>query len=270
MNIRQLKNVGAEDIHDVKAFITYRVALYNYSSELGIKFNQIVDYYDNTLTLKGVNYVKINAAGQEEYEEIPQTSWNQVGDKNLKIYHEDKSDSGDTRTFKEVRLNLEKEIDHHSMQYIDFIFEMEVKPDNIIQTDASGKITDSIEEVLRKTKTNVVEVTSYSTYYCEDGLNVENANSYTYNEHPKAQREIAGIVDSYSNPENVDGIRETNIGLVPYQPYIHEEDDGIAFARFIEQTERTLSGNVWIESRRNRFERYSCCYFTEWWFYWCS
>lgn len=247
------ENVGAEDIHDVKAFITYRVALYNYSSELGIKFNQIVDYYDNTLTLKGVNYVKINAAGQEEYEEIPQTSWNQVGDKNLKIYHEDKSDSGDTRTFKEVRLNLEKEIDHHSMQYIDFIFEMEVKPDNIIQTDASGKITDSIEEVLRKTKTNVVEVTSYSTYYCEDGLNVENANSYTYNEHPKAQREIAGIVDSYSNPENVDGIRETNIGLVPYQPYIHEEDDGIAFARFIEQTERTLSGNVWIESRRNRF-----------------
>ena len=124
-------------------------------------------------------------------------------------------------------------------RYIYVTFEMETIPENIIN------VADTEETKKNKIKVNIVEVSSYGTYHALDGLNSTNINSY--NEHPIGTN--AGLVDFKSMPENVDGIKETGVALKPYVPNVHEWDDSIAFVKFVEKQERTLSGNVWIENR---------------------
>lgn len=224
---------------DVHTYITYRLHLINNSSELGVQFNDIVDYYDSSLVLQSVILAK------EDGTKISDVANSTKGDKTLKVYNSKGSDSGTTKSnFKELHITPNIKVAPNATYYIDVTFEMPTIPDNIIQSSDSAEVIES------KLKINVAEVNSYTTYYVGNGIN--SGNRYSYNEHVSG--DIAGIFDQDSNPGNVIGLRKTGIAVRPYIAYPHEKDDGIAFAEFIENEERKLSGKVWKENRNNKVE----------------
>lgn len=238
---RDDKAINANVAADVHTYITYRLHLTNNSSDIGVQFNDIVDYYDSSLVLQSV--ILANEDGSKKSDISNAT---RDGNKSLQIYESNGNNSGTTKNnFKELHITPNLKVEPGATYYIDVTFEMPTIPENIIQNSDSDSVKES------KLKTNVAEVNSYTTYYIDNGLNA--GNNYSYNEH-KAN-DIAGIFDLESNPGNVIGLKKTGIATRPYLAYPHEKDDGIAFAKFIEKEERELSGKVWKDDRNNEVEK---------------
>lgn len=236
-------------IETVEMFVTYRIALYNYSSEIGIQFNDIVDYYDNIINDGRLKFKEASLVGGSG-SITTTTSTN----KNLPIYKIDNTANG-SRNFKEIHLKLNNvKLNPGATQYIDVKFEMPVNTANVIKTDSEGNINENVDAelqklaVLQKTAINVAEVYSYTTYYANKAPN--EGREKTYKEHDIDDiGNIAGLVDLNSNPGNVNSLKETDaMAIKPYLPNPHESDDGIAFFRAFEVDTRKISGSVWIDN----------------------
>lgn len=226
----------------ITANIKYKISLTNYSSEIGIQVNELVDYFDESFDKEKIQ-VTDEARNTIEFKVESEN-------KSLEIYPSAGNDTSTQRNFHEMHIRLENPIklDPFVTEIVYVTFKMDVKEDFVINdtnyvTNADGNIETNIPS--DKIKINVAEVYSYGTYYVEDGLNKDRNN--TYNEHKPG--DIAGLVDLNSNPGNVSGLKETGIATYPYIPYINEYDSGIAFVKLVEVRRRIISGNVWVENR---------------------
>lgn len=245
----RIESAETGNIPKITARITYRIALYNYASEIGIQFNEIVDYFDESF-----KFIDAKLEGGSGTITAKTVSDNK---KALNLLNEDDSAAG-TLDFYELHLKLDHiRLNPGATQYIDVTFEMEPSPDTILRTDRTTGAILPTEDLLHKIHKNVAEVYSYTSYYANVAIN--SGRSHTYLEHKTYNGtdetfEIAGILDEQSNPGNVNGLKATGIALVPHRPVAHEMDDGIAFIGFIERETRRLGGTVWIEDRKQEEE----------------
>ena len=251
------ENAAENGIDKVLIGIKYRITLKNHSSEIGVRFDGLVDYYDKRLTLKSANLV--NADGSV----IAPVSYEDKGMDSsylpLKSYNSDGDMTGaHTDEFNELRLSLNKQVTLNpgDTRYIDVVFNMEAIPENVISD------RNNFAEQKAKIITNVAEVSSYTTYYANYAVNSNVCNptnaQHTYVEHKKFSSsdydgtfDPAGLVDLISNPHSVIGLQDRTYKPLekPYQTLYHESDDGIAFVKFVEAEQRTITGNVWIDAR---------------------
>ena len=125
---------------ELKAYITYKIALKNESTSLISKVNSLVDYYDSKYTLVAVG-TEIGNDGN-----ITGTA----------ITHTDGTYNDD---YKKVILNTNIKINPQSQEYIYVQFSMDKETIGSIMFDANG------EEIKDKILLdNVVEINSYATY----------------------------------------------------------------------------------------------------------
>lgn len=207
---------------DLDVRIKYRITITNISQSIEMKVKEIVDYYDDSLTLREV---KINGTNitliprKSIYGKLTETDFNGYN----KIYI-----SGDV---------LEEQISTGGEINIDLTY----KVNNMRMNDLEDHL--NIGD-----KTNIAEINGYKTYYA--------ANTSTPNRHGAIignNTTVAGLVDVNSTPGNL-STPET----ITNEVYNFEDDsDKIVATLEIkpdpdnpgEKAKRTINGYVWEDSK---------------------
>lgn len=207
---------------DLDVRIKYRITITNISQSIEMKVKEIVDYYDDSLTLREV---KINGTNitliprKSIYGTLTETNFNGYN----KIYI-----SGDV---------LEEQISTGGEINIDLTY----KVNNMRMND--------LEDYLNiGDKTNIAEINGYKTYYA--------ANTSTPNRHGAIignNTTVAGLVDVNSTPGNL-----STTETITNEVYNFEDDsDKIVATLEIkpdpdnpgEKAKRTINGYVWEDSK---------------------
>lgn len=239
-----LEDYFYEGDNSLEAYITYKIGIKNNSTDISMVPTEIVNYYNSDYTL-------------DTYE---------VQDVNGNIYKDmlnfnTKSEYGATNT----------NINGYNKIYITSKQQIMLEPNaemNIFITYKLNKNRDN-KLLIDNSKTNIVEITCYETYYANTAFIPNKGNNRTQQEFSNGVK--AGIVDIDSVPGNLNLSEVTNLNDQSElnnilndteNKYNLEDDSDIAPAIKFTYTSnngditRKISGNVWEEDR-NKTERLS-------------
>ena len=125
----------------LNVYITYRISMYNTSSSLKVKVNNLVDYYDKNLTILD------KCIGTS----IDESNGQIIENNNLKVEQEEYEDNN----FKRLIIQSDTEIEHEEMKSIYIKFKL---GDNEVLKAFKDNNNENIEYK------NIVEINSYSVF----------------------------------------------------------------------------------------------------------
>lgn len=207
---------------DLDIQIKYRITIMNTSQSIETQIKEIVDYYDDSLTLREV---KINGTNITL---IPRTSiYGSITEAGFKGYNKIYI-SGDL---------LEKQITTGGEINIDLTYKVN-----------EMRIEDLDNYLNIGEKTNIAEINGYKTYYA--------ANTSTPNRHGEIignNTTIAGLIDVNSTPGNLSTTETITDGVYNFE----DDSDKITATLEIkpnpdnstEEAKRTINGYVWEDSK---------------------
>lgn len=185
------QSLGLENIEDreLDVFLKYRIDLYNSSKIYDAEINEVLDYYDDSFELvetevKKLVQTKTDSGLQEETVVVAEPSTDGNGNSVAWTQTGEKVTDANGKTYKVMSTNA--------------LDNVKIKPGEKVTLNVTFKLakaTDSqgVQNAIRMEnidaqKSNIVEISNYSTYYSENG-------------------KIAGKIDKDSAPDNV------NLGL---------------------------------------------------------
>lgn len=259
---------------ELRLFVTYKIAIHNESNRVDVSINEFKDYYDKTFTLvdqdisasivdnndnrsdQTVAYapyfrkIKAGSSLSENYK------WNKEEDlkisnidegvtgnvvfNNIDGYNDENykgSKSSSLRAVDEKGQNVNTKMTLEPGEYFEVFvtYEVDYKGWNEARTQTEGT---SEREDLLGLKSNIAEISNYSTVYTSENVARHATTSYKENQ-------ISGRVDRDSAPDN---INLKNLDKAKF----FEDDTEYAPTLEIkikEGTNRTLSGTVWEDER---------------------
>lgn len=249
---KNLTGKGVED-SELEVYLTYRINLYNSSSttQYAVKINEVADYFDSSFgapiqekVIKNVNdeakvvaepsYItkmkEVDKNGEKEYNTSDKTTikWN-VSKENIKG-----SDGG---TYNKMTADLSGlNIKLASGKNRDIFVTFAVKKDTINEVE---------DCIALGNKSNIVEISNYSTYYAKGATMYCDKN----NNEIKAESDdiIAGKIDKDSAPDNV------NIENFNDEKTWYEDDTDAAPVLNITLMDdnRKINGTAWEDKTEN-------------------
>ncbi len=249
---KNLTGKGIED-SELEVYLTYRINLYNSSptTQYAVKINEVADYFDSSFgapiqekVIKNVNdeakvvaepsYItkmkEVDKNGEKEYNTSDKTTikWN-VSKENIKG-----SDGG---TYNKMTADLSGlNIKLASGENRDIFVTFAVKKDTINEVE---------DCIALGNKSNIVEISNYSTYYAKGATMYCDKN----NNEIKAESDdiIAGKIDKDSAPDNV------NIENFNDEKTWYEDDTDAAPVLNITLMDdnRKINGTAWEDKTEN-------------------
>lgn len=223
----------------LEVYVTYQIAISNESQNLLAEIDQIVDYYDETLTYipkySWAMYGSINIKPDEYYDII--TGNTKVGKGKLKNISASSEDN----------LNPEHaswDIDGYKTLYIEGFEDYQLGVGEKVylyltfkvNEDSSGKVN------ISENKHNIAEINGYSTYYT-DGTELPNGIE-------KDSDDSAGIVDWNSTPGNLEDSDVWDEEYGYEHNFENDTDHANSLRIIVDPTgERKISGVVWEDER---------------------
>lgn len=221
----------------LEVYITYQIAVSNQSQNLLAEIDQIVDYYDETLTYvpeySWAMYNNINIKPDEFYDIMSGTT--SVGRGKLKKISASSEDD----------LNPEAaswDIDGYNALYVEGLEDYQLNVGEkayiyltfkVNEDPSTGKLN------VAENKHNIAEINGYTTYY-KDGTDLPNGIS-------KDSDDKAGIVDWNSTPGNLEDSDVWDDGFE--HNFENDTDHAKSLRIMVIDQARQVSGVVWEDER---------------------